>query len=170
MVLRHCAPTFVGGWCGRARRHLKRRVSPRSRPVCERGLWLRLRHSLLLTWLERARCDYLRLYRCVNANTHKLVRALRVPKTSARLFTIRPKPTYYRLVVDGDQRLPERPADVCQRLDLSWYLCVWTPARPPAPTSVRKPSSPPRSRSKRLGTARGIADCKGRATRDSHLE
>ena len=117
-----------------------------------------------------ARAHTMRITIRVSTQTHTLVRALRVLKTSSWLFTIRPKPTYYHLVVDGAQRLPERPADVCQRLDLSWYLCVWTPARPPAPTSVRKPSSPPRSRSKRLGTARGIADCKGRATRDSHLE
>ena len=62
-----------------------------------------------------------------STQTHKLVQALRVPKTSARLFTSRPKPTYYRLVLDGDQRLPERPADVCQRLSSVITLRKTTP-------------------------------------------
>ena len=73
----------------------------------------------------------MRLPICVSTQTHTLVQALRVPRTSSWLFTIRTKPTYYRLVVDGDQRLPERPANVCQLGSISrlsvWY--TWNPAR-----------------------------------------
>ena len=103
----------------------------------------------------------------VSTQTHKLVQALRVPKTSARLFTIRPKPTYYRLVVDGDQRLPERPADVCMSTSRSLSRERDPPARAAHAPDKCPPSSSPQSRSKRLGTARGRADCKRRATRDN---
>ena len=118
-----------------------------------------------------ARAHTMRLPIRVSTQTHTLVQALRVPRTSSWLFTIRTKPTYYRLVVDGDQRLPERPADVCQRLDLSGD------PPPRARSRTRRaahapdkcpPSSSPQSRSKRLGTAHSRADCKRRATRDSN--
>ena len=114
-----------------------------------------------------ARAHTMRLPIRVSTQTHTLVQALRVPKTSARLFTIRPKPTYYRLVVDGDQRLPERPADVCQRLS--------SPSSGDPPRAVRRThrqvsASHPLHRKveARFGIARSRADRKRRAPRDSN--
>ena len=145
--------------------------SPRSRRAyarSKRGCRLWCDFFRLLTWLERARCDT--TYRCVNANTQACASSPRAEDERAALHD----QTKADLLSLSCGRRSETAGAPCRRVSTSRSL-----GRPPAPRARARraahapdkcpPSSSPQSRSKRLGTARGRADCKRRATRDSNL-